>query len=61
MSRRRIASRRRPAPCCCRRWGPSPRARSGRRPRRVSFEFFPPKTDEAEESLWDGDRAGWSR
>ncbi|PSC05078.1 methylenetetrahydrofolate reductase [NAD(P)H] [Alsobacter soli] len=27
--------------------------RCGKRPIRVSFEFFPPKTDEAEEALWD--------
>lgn len=32
--------------------GPVARAGSGRAPARVSFEFFPPKTDEAEANLW---------
>ena len=32
--------------------GPVARAGSNRAPVRVSFEFFPPKTDEAEANLW---------
>ena len=32
--------------------GPVARAGSNRNPVRVSFEFFPPKTDEAEANLW---------
>lgn len=32
--------------------GPVARAGSNRSPVRVSFEFFPPKTDEAEATLW---------
>jgi methylenetetrahydrofolate reductase (NADH) len=32
--------------------GADPLAGAGRRPPRVSFEFFPPKTEEMEEKLW---------
>ena len=50
------ASLPRPAPCCCRRWARSPAPAAGGAAPRVSFEFFPPKTDEAEENLWNAIR-----